>query len=295
MLVGLVLDVTDVANAFATSYIEAAAMVYSTLYDHLLTLSEEIELIWKLSFSLVKILFLINQYSVLGVMLIQTWSMAGFVTGLNDHVCHDLFFAVSTWQLIAGGGILPCGLCTANFIAILISAIINIWILLGNISYAPQINQCVCMQHPEYVWVIWVTPLIYETIIFGMIAYKTWTHLQEDIQMPIITMLWQDGILYFTVLIAVCLYTILVWIVAPRDSRYITPSWVAEELSLLPMFEWLGIQVITWMEGINEVDSDAIACRAMGIQAGNLVHLQPMSMLCRDIASKRRETEVMRD
>ncbi|EJU04512.1 hypothetical protein DACRYDRAFT_21024 [Dacryopinax primogenitus] len=347
MSVALVLDATDVANAFATSYIEAAAMT-ALIYDHLLTLAEEIELIWKSSFSLVKILFLINRYSVLGVMLVQTWSMAGYATGLNDHVCRNLFFAVSTWQLIAGGGISPFllflrvwsiygrtrtvqvvvgGLCAANFIAILISATLNIWILLGNIYYAPQINRCVCTQRPEYVWVIWVTPLIYETVIFGMIAYKTWTHMREDIQTPIITALWQDGILYFTVLVAVRLYTILAWIVAPpslffmgiylmlatittmasrtilhlraaarqRDSGYITPSWVAEESGLPPMSEWLGLRVITWTDGINVVDGDAVARGAMSIQAGNLVHSRSTSTLRRDVVSVRRETEVVRD
>ncbi|KZO95669.1 hypothetical protein CALVIDRAFT_564703 [Calocera viscosa TUFC12733] len=308
------LDESAVANAFATSYIEAAAMT-ALIYDHILTLSREVELIWKSSFSLVKLLFLVNRYSVLGVMLMQTWSMSGFANGLNDHVpclyhyldifsaggsCRTLFFAVSVWQLVSGGGISPFllflrvwsiygrtrtvqvvvgGLCAANFVAILIAASVNIWGLLRNVYYAPQVNRCVCTELPPWMWTIWVAPLLYETVIFGMIAYKTWAHMREDVQTPIITTLWRDGILYYVVLVAVRIYTILAWIVAPpslffmaiylmlatittmasrtilhlraaarqRDSVYV-PDWTQDELVLPPVSEWLGLRVMTWSE-----------------------------------------------
>ncbi|KZT51831.1 hypothetical protein CALCODRAFT_487585 [Calocera cornea HHB12733] len=330
MSAGPLLDEQAVANAFATSYIEAAAMT-ALVYDHLLTLSREVELIWKSSFSLVKLLFLINRYSVLGVMLMQT-------------CCRNLFFAVSVWQLVSAGGISPFllflrvwsiygrtrtvqvvvgGLCAANFLAILVTASVNIWALLGNVYYAPQVDRCVCTERPPWMWTVWVAPLLYETVIFGMIAYKTWAHMREDVHTPIITTLWRDGILYYTVLVAVRVYTILAWLVAPpslffmaiylmlatittmasrtilhlraaarqRDSVFLSHDlWTQDEqlVVLPPVSEWLGLRVMTWPgtgAGGDGCEAGARGRERDGEREGE----------ARRAVSVRRETEVVTD
>ncbi|KAG8742328.1 hypothetical protein FRC12_015394 [Ceratobasidium sp. 428] len=67
----------ELSHVRASRYLSAAGYVL-LLYDYLLTLPDEVRLIWPTSWSLVKVLFLINRYTVPVFLTVNNWAMSGF-------------------------------------------------------------------------------------------------------------------------------------------------------------------------------------------------------------------------
>ncbi|KAK0430490.1 hypothetical protein EV421DRAFT_281735 [Armillaria borealis] len=73
-------------NIQATRYLTSAGLVV-LLYDHLLTFSAEVELIWAAHWSVPKVLFLLLRYLVPPSVIIHTHLLSGIA---NSHVSHTL-------------------------------------------------------------------------------------------------------------------------------------------------------------------------------------------------------------
>ncbi|KAK7685325.1 hypothetical protein QCA50_011689 [Cerrena zonata] len=68
--------VAALKDAYATRYLSAAGLVV-LLYDHILTFSEEIRLVWHAPHSFAKYAFLFNRYLVLSCLLPVAHEMSG--------------------------------------------------------------------------------------------------------------------------------------------------------------------------------------------------------------------------
>ncbi|KAH7912113.1 hypothetical protein BJ138DRAFT_1112644 [Hygrophoropsis aurantiaca] len=145
---GVALDSTQLIHLRACQYVSAAGLVV-LLWDHLLTFSDEVRLIWGARWSVPKILFLFNRYIVPIAMIIQTygvflrsltkyptqWRWLGFSGVASPHLTNreiylfttpldfTIWFSCKTWTSAATIlGILSIG--TSNFLVLL-----RLWVL----------------------------------------------------------------------------------------------------------------------------------------------------------------------
>ncbi|ETW76533.1 hypothetical protein HETIRDRAFT_480662, partial [Heterobasidion irregulare TC 32-1] len=107
--------ISALKNVNATRYLSAAGLV-ALLYDHLLTINDEIELIWRARNTLPKTLFLINRYLVPILMLVTIYPLAALSPGPSDAVCKTWF----TIAIILG----MISIANGHFIVLL-----RLWIL----------------------------------------------------------------------------------------------------------------------------------------------------------------------
>ncbi|KAG8740863.1 hypothetical protein FRC10_003818 [Ceratobasidium sp. 414] len=202
------------------------------LYDYFLTLPDEVRLIWPTSWSLVKILFLINRYTVpifltwgfegafghskyrvgqtpIGTDGIKVVSIAGIEAKLNTH----------KYPVVAEGGYLksPTAVTSPCFIRALpqnpcfprhiLHIDICFYPLNGNTGFeASDAASCLgctgkcCVSLIEAAPLTLLAQLGFEIVIFGMTLYKCLEHAKsQQLQTPLLHTLYRDGFLYFLV------------------------------------------------------------------------------------------------
>ncbi|CAA7266739.1 unnamed protein product [Cyclocybe aegerita] len=124
-------------EAAASRYVGAAGLL-SLVYDHLLTIDDEIEYVWKARWTVPKFLFLLTRYSVPLVLVLHTLQLGGMHDLSADTLCvilliyeigvfHTVFllYSCQVWFLIAVClGIVSTG--TGNFLVLA-----RLWVVWG--------------------------------------------------------------------------------------------------------------------------------------------------------------------
>lgn len=107
---------TELQNLRACQYVSAVGLVI-LLWDHFLTVHDEVELVWRARLSFPKLLFLFNRYVVPACLIILTYATSGF----SDDILSDSF--CQTWF---GVGIVVgmVSIGTSNFLILL-----RLWVL----------------------------------------------------------------------------------------------------------------------------------------------------------------------
>ncbi|CEL53936.1 hypothetical protein RSOLAG1IB_06718 [Rhizoctonia solani AG-1 IB] len=254
----------ELVHVRASRYLSAAGYVL-LLYDHLLTLQDEVKLIWPGPWSLVKILFLINRYSVPLVLTINSWEMSGF-TGPNSTTVstHHMFLIVvycRRWVPIEGY-IEITSLGVSNFllllrvhalygrsrrvlvflvilygltyISILVTATLALVHMIPRLSYSALAGICSVSEKPVTLQAVWAAPLGFEIIIFVMTLHKCLEHAKtQQLQAPILRTLYRDGFLYFLVIVVMRILNLALWIVAPVSLIYLGLYFIWALITLL--------------------------------------------------------------
>jgi len=87
-------------SLFATQYCAIAGLV-ALLWDHLLTLNPEIQLIWKGKFDATKVIFLFNRYFVEGTLIYAVYVLCVLRQPLDDEKCKVYMLYVTTSSVVA--------------------------------------------------------------------------------------------------------------------------------------------------------------------------------------------------
>jgi len=80
--------------------------------------------------------------------------------------------------------------------------------------------------------VFWVPGLIYEPILFGLVAFKAWPLKTKGMSVPLVTRIARDSLLYFIVIFAELLISTVIWAQAPTYINIMMP-WSAALPSVL--------------------------------------------------------------
>jgi hypothetical protein len=207
------------------------------IFDHIITLDEEVELIWMSPWSMGKALFVINRYYTLISVIINNYAL--FSPSLTDSFCLRFF----RWQ--GWTGLIACmiaevilqmrlyalyflnkkvlALMVATFIvSSASSAVIMGTVLNGITAHSHPIlgtTFCVPFGVPDYFFAFWIPIIGFESLLCGLALYRGFQTFRASGSLfqsgrHLVAILIRDSVLYFLVMFATYLTNMLVWISA---------------------------------------------------------------------------------
>jgi hypothetical protein len=222
-----------------TQYAQAAASVI-VIWDHAITFSDEIDLIWKSSWTLGKILFLLNRYYSLAAVLFNNYAILS--ANVDDSFCLTFF----RWQ--GWTGLISCFLAEAilqmrlyalyslnkKILAIMLTCWVGclaassyiMYTVLARVGataiYIPGGLFCVPSGVSTHFYTFWIPMLTFESLlctlalIRGFQTYRAKGSLFHSSR-QLVGILIRDSVLYFLVICATYLTCLLVWVLASVD------------------------------------------------------------------------------
>jgi len=207
------------------------------LYDHMLTLGQEIELVWPTPWNLGKVLFFATAYLPLidGAILTYfhvvpppisadtcatLYKISGWMI-MWGIVIAELVLVFRTWAIWGRNSKLAVGL----LLLLCVLAIPTAFFAYGglvHIEFGPSPSQdlesCWMTKNPNKVLFIdYIMIVIFESIILGLTVYKGIPDFRNSTSNLVVT-LYRDGVLYYMYLIAFSLVNIIVLAVAPKPG-----------------------------------------------------------------------------
>ncbi|KAL1703102.1 hypothetical protein EV121DRAFT_271339 [Schizophyllum commune] len=179
----------------ATRYVTAIGVVI-LLYDHLLTLKDEVELVWKARLTVAQVLFLILRYLPLIGVIIENIQLSGLVPlYLPDNFC-KIYMDVATYF----------GVIT---MAISDSALV----------YSSDLRMCIFAKD-VHISSLWMPGLIFDVSIF---LATVWNALQRPMSAnsSMVKALYRDGFVYFLVLTSLRVANLVLALVAPLSLKFV--------------------------------------------------------------------------
>ncbi|KAG8949668.1 hypothetical protein FRC04_008414 [Tulasnella sp. 424] len=198
------------------------------IYDHILTIPIEIELIWRKPKGFVTYAFLFNRYLVPLVIAVGIFQMSGGTRNVPSSFCH-------AWLWIEGACMIT-GYGIAHYLASLrVRALhsarpwVDRTLLIAGVLYAVvtvsvtlaiEVNVGktfvwdttfnVCNGTPtSYMHGSWIPGLMFESVLFTLIILKAVRDWRRDLSFPITRLLYRDGFLYFGVMAGCSIFNII--------------------------------------------------------------------------------------
>lgn len=236
---GLVLQAVRAAHATRYAHLASSTIV---IYDHLITLGDELDLIWTGSWSLGKALFLINRYYFLFAVLFNNYGLLW--ANITDNFCHRFFqwqgwtgwFACALAEVILQMRIYALYFADGKKILILMvicfiittstsAAIMGI--VLSQLHVASRIpltnlSFCNSPDIPDYFFTFWIPVLIFESLLCALALFRGFQTFKSTGGLftsgrHLVKVLIRDSIMYFLIMFATYLTSLLVWVVGPID------------------------------------------------------------------------------
>jgi len=222
--------IRDVQNArFAT--LSASVII---VFDHLITLDQEIELIWRSSWSNGKLLFFLNRYYPLFTVIFNLYAL------FNTHLTSNLCLSWLQWQgwsgfvaIIVAELILQLRIYAlyslnkkvmifmASFFLMSMAAAGTIMgLVLSSISATPHtiawLEFCMPANVPRYLYAYWIPILTFESLLCGMAIMRGVKAFRDQESSfisgtQLITILLRDSIIYFIIVFLTYLTNLLLW------------------------------------------------------------------------------------
>ncbi|KAF9473935.1 hypothetical protein BDN70DRAFT_348524 [Pholiota conissans] len=232
-------------SAFTQGLLDIQTLKYTQLassviiiFDHLITLGQEVELIWQSTWTLGKILFLLNRYYALGGIVFNNYAI--FRHTVDESVCMALY----RWQ--GWTGLIACMLAEAilqmrlyalyslskKFLAFILTCWIACLTISGYVMYTslavltttpiviPGGMFCLANNISPHFYVFWIPMLSFEfllcllAVIRGFQTYRSNGSLFRTGR-KLVGILIRDSVVYFFVICATYLTCLLIWILAP--------------------------------------------------------------------------------
>ncbi|KAF9040756.1 hypothetical protein BJ165DRAFT_320359 [Panaeolus papilionaceus] len=229
---------SDVAlHLVAGQYFQIAAFVM-LVYDHLLTLEEEVERIWKQKISGATILFLINRYGTLLSFIVvldafhdPKWSKAvcdrfvmfeGAQTIVFVGIC-ELIMILRVYALYGRSVVILLFLMTLWCTQIVVSSIgvHTGWAVPLPATLGPA---CVLDSNTVIFAALWVSPLITDSCIFILTLWRIRHYRQRIRSTPLVQIFLRDGIMYFFAIFSANFFNSMIYFVAAPDLKAVGAS-----------------------------------------------------------------------
>ncbi|KAJ3714655.1 hypothetical protein DFJ43DRAFT_1103427 [Lentinula guzmanii] len=225
-----------VRDVYATRYASLAASSI-IIYDHLITLDNEFDLIWKSPWSIGKGLFIINRYYSLASVVANNYALFG--TTLTNSGCLQYYHWQGWTGLIAcmiAETILQMRLYALYFLNKRILYLMVGSFILTSASAATimsiGVNQfhaeahllpglpCLVFNVPSYFYSFWIPILAFETLLCILALVRGFrTHgdsgypVSSDFGKRLVSLLIRDSVRYYVVMFTTYLTCLLVWVI----------------------------------------------------------------------------------
>ncbi|KZT02819.1 uncharacterized protein LAESUDRAFT_729783 [Laetiporus sulphureus 93-53] len=202
------------------------------IYDHVLTVSENVNYIWRARMGIVSVIFLLNRYIVPLVLVIDIYEAMGLSgnpssvlfckiwTVLQGYLTIASFMsihAIVAWRLYClhgGEAWIRRVLCTAAVLYVSSStAIITVSLVPIIRHLKPEHHQCVSSV-PSYLWTAWLPSVVFETLLFVLTVVAMLRQERRRSFSSLSLLLYRDGMLYFVAVTVCSLLSLLVWALA---------------------------------------------------------------------------------
>ncbi|KAF8482493.1 hypothetical protein DFH94DRAFT_727507 [Russula ochroleuca] len=199
-------------------YLSVAGLA-ALLYDHALTIGDEIRLIWASPRSFLKWIFLINHYFSEVCLIVSANEMSGLNDlSYDDRRCRKLMItlaAYGTFSTFVANALgfsrviviwdksprVVLGLSialTATFLVTVLCTIASIVILSPDILYNPFTQICFVSKSTPASIVLWAAPLAFEITVISFTTYSALSF-PRDHRTPLGRILYRDGMMFFVV------------------------------------------------------------------------------------------------
>lgn len=226
------------------------------IYDHVLTMDDEITFLWRSKFGVAPAIVIVNRYLVLGELSIDLYELFGgphsllfceawtgfqgylsvlsymsihALVALRVHALYGGLLSIRRTLFLAGSLslIFSMSVATMSFIAIarekfllfcIYSGYDLVWSLLGQMT--PSLHLCV-IKIPSYLWVIYLPSVLLETYLFALTLFAAVSRMRDGQDTSsLCKILCRDGIFYFIAVFICTVFTLLAWAVAPPAFIY---------------------------------------------------------------------------
>ncbi|KAK0203922.1 hypothetical protein DFS33DRAFT_1335395 [Desarmillaria ectypa] len=216
-------------------------------FTQVITLDDEVELVWRSHWSIGKTLFIINRYytlsSVMCVCFLLGFNAHPDAFSLSFNYYGHRFFQWQGWT-----GIIACmiaevilqmrlyalyllnkkvlALMVTSFVTCSASAAVVMGIVLSKISTVshtlPGTSFCVPSGIPDYFYTFWIPMIAFESLLCGLALFRGFQTFSSDGPLfssgrHLVSILIRDSVFYFVVMFATYLTNLLVWTTAPAD------------------------------------------------------------------------------
>jgi len=240
------------------------------LFDHLVTLDDEVEFIWRRPWSLGKGLFILNRYYSLISVIVNTYGL--FSPHLSHSFCLN-FFRWQGWTGLIAGMIAEVilqmrlyalyslnkkvlALMGSCFIIATAASAAVMGTVLSNLTatavpLTPNLIFCVPFNISHHFFAFWIPMLAFETLLCGLALYKGYETFRSSTSpyrsgQRLVNILIRDSVLYFLIMFATYLTNLLVWITASQNLLEV-PIGFSVALSCV-----MGNRVILNVRGVNK-------------------------------------------
>ncbi|KIO16503.1 hypothetical protein M407DRAFT_33858 [Tulasnella calospora MUT 4182] len=226
-----VAEIREIAKHFTVSRYMIVAGFVILLYDHFLTIKEEIEFVWRRPKNLISWIFLFNRYLTpaviaidiydklggakdLSVAVIVTWVISEIVFHFASHASIHALVVIRVNALWGNRPAIRWSLYGGWFVYAVTSLSIALTAALQHVATFhpdPLINICFSIVSKFVLWV-WVPPIILESVLFSLTVAKSIQQSRRAISStPIAYVLYRDGALYFVVITLCSIFNLIVW------------------------------------------------------------------------------------
>ncbi|KAF9475915.1 hypothetical protein BDN70DRAFT_883128 [Pholiota conissans] len=227
---------TGAQHLLAGKYFQVAAFVM-LLYDHALTISDEVERVWKKRISGGSLLFLLNRY-------VTPLQFIIIIDAFNDprwpkSVCSRfvVFEGASTVVLVAICQLIMILRVYALYhrSSVILGVLMTLWTAQITVSaiglhtgitvpLPPQLVGCILTGDGPIFPCIWVAPLVTDTCIFGLTIWRTHRYIRDSGKAPTLYLFVRDGSAYFAAIFMANFLNTMMYFLATEDLKAIGAS-----------------------------------------------------------------------
>ncbi|KAJ7791282.1 hypothetical protein B0H14DRAFT_2535082 [Mycena olivaceomarginata] len=235
--------VVALENVLTTRYLSAAGYVV-LLYDHLLTLDDEVKYVWSAPGTIAKVLFLTLRYMVPLFLTGETITRTGIVViPMSDVVCKiwtslatyagwfsitmsNFLVLLRIWTTLPRGHRLITWSLVFFIVMQLASLGVTTWVISNMIRvlfFDPAAGFCSFSAKPNVAG-LWIPGLIFEVVVFMTVCWNALDRpraLGTDSETHITQILFRDGVIYFIILFVLRVSNTVLALVAPVSLIFV--------------------------------------------------------------------------
>ncbi|KDQ58700.1 hypothetical protein JAAARDRAFT_34546 [Jaapia argillacea MUCL 33604] len=266
---------------------------FVAIYDHLITIDQEYELIWQRQWTLSKVMFLINRY--VGAALLCTEAAVLLNEGhMSDKVgCLYFFFAqgwVGVTVCLASQNIMRMRVVAmygnsarvASFLSVCyIAEAIAISTILGLVCARmsavdepiPGIRICTPVMIPRFFFSFWLPICAFESILFAFALWKGLSFFFSSGEKwtggTLTYVLFRDSISYFFLILMACVTNAVVWLTLPSTWLEVPEGYVTATYCIMGSRLMLNMRDAYYLpvsQGMSSVSTMSFASNGVGRQ-----------------------------
>lgn len=227
-------------NLQLTRWMNAAA-ISLFIYDAFLILADEVRLLWPKRWSVIKAFYFLNRALCASFAMIASQQFINMNTVSDEYcvfyllgigVASSFAFAMCNWIFLARTRALvrieqpylDVALVIYFAITCAITGVltaITSYQIHKSIFFSPTLRTCAAATHPKTMGTIWICPMIFETTIFVLAAFKIHQNTKSrngHIASHLFSVLFRDGVCYY---VSICIFRI--WNLVLWNMRPVSP------------------------------------------------------------------------